>query len=152
MFCLQIHHVEQTNTKMYCYFESQYVETNTASKLFLCKFMYHFWWGDGKSQNDESPFEFSGTPGPEINSTWRQNVPTWIHPCNYALCNTYRLMHNSRDVSMQGYCVSETIHLGDQGSQKIRTATHRYVQNKQTIICFRLIMDQFFLLFHTCLR
>ena len=27
---------------------------------------------------------------------------------------------------MQGHCVSGTIHPGDQGSQKIRTGTHRF--------------------------
>jgi len=35
-------------------------------------------------------------------------------------------MQNGRDVSMQGHCVSGTIHFGDQGSQKIRTGTHRF--------------------------
>ena len=35
-------------------------------------------------------------------------------------------MHNDGDVSTQGHCVSGTIHLGDQGSQKIGTGTHRF--------------------------
>jgi len=35
------------------------------------------------------------------------------------------LMQNDRDVSMQGHCVSGTIHLANQGFQKIRAGTHR---------------------------
>jgi len=56
----------------------------------------------------------------------KHNVPAFIHPCHCALCYTYRLMHNERDVSMQGHCVSGTNHFGDQVSQKIYTETHRF--------------------------
>jgi len=35
-------------------------------------------------------------------------------------------MQNDRDVSMKGHWVSGTIHLGDQGDQKICTGTHRF--------------------------
>jgi len=72
-------------------------------------------WGDGRSWNDVSPYECSGTPGPQINRPWWHNVPALIHPCHYALCNTYRLMQNGRDISMHGHCVSGTLHLGGPG-------------------------------------
>jgi len=45
---------------------------------------------------------------------------------HYALCNTFRLVQNGRDVSMQGHCVSRPIHLWGPGSQKIPTGTHRF--------------------------
>ena len=50
----------------------------------------------------------------------------WCIPVilQYRVCNTLRLVQNDRDVSMLGHCVSRTIHLGDQGSQKIGTGTH----------------------------
>jgi len=85
------------------------------------------WWGDGTSRNDVSPYECPGTPGPQINRLLRHNVPEMIHPSYeyYALYNRFRLVQNDRDVSIQGHCVSGTIHLGDHGSQKIRTGTHR---------------------------
>jgi len=66
------------------------------------------WSGDGTSRNDISPHECSGTPGPQINHPRWHNVPSLIHLCHYALCNTDRLMQNSRDVSMQGHWVSGT--------------------------------------------
>jgi len=72
------------------------------------------WWGDGTFRNDVSSFECSGTPGPQINRPLRHNVPGLIHPCHYALYNTFRLVQNDRDVTMQGYCVSRTMHLRDQ--------------------------------------
>jgi len=58
------------------------------------------------------------------------NVPETQCPCIYtsfsfAFYNTYRWMNNDRDVSMQGHCVSQTIYLGDLGSQEIHTGTHR---------------------------
>jgi len=49
-----------------------------------------------------------------------------IHPCHFALYNTFRLGQNDRDVSMKGHCVHGTIYLGDQGSQNIRTGTHGF--------------------------
>jgi len=85
-----------------------------------------WWWGDGTSRNDMSPYECSGTPGPQINCPWWHNVPALIHPCHYASTNTYRLMQKDRDVSMQGFSVSGTIHLGDQGFQNIRTGANRF--------------------------
>jgi len=36
------------------------------------------------------------------------------------------LRHNDEDVSMQGHCVYGMIHFDDQGSQNIRTGTHRF--------------------------
>jgi len=56
------------------------------------------------------------------------------HPCHYALYNTFRLMQNDRDISLQAHCVSETIHLGDKGSQKIRKGTHRYGTSRHPTI------------------
>jgi len=46
-------------------------------------------------------------------------IPVIMH---YAI----RTGQNVRDVSMQGHCVSGTIHQGDKGSQKIRTGTPRF--------------------------
>jgi len=85
-----------------------------------------FWWGDGTSRNEVSPCECSRTPGPQINRPLWYNVPALIYPCNYAFCNTFIRVQNARDVSMQGQCVSGTIHFWDQGSLKIRTGTHRF--------------------------
>jgi hypothetical protein len=83
-------------------------------------------WGDGTSRNDVSPYDCSCTFGPQINRPLWHNVPRLIFPCHYALYNTFRLVQNDREVSMQGHCVSGTIHLGDQGSQNIRSGTHRF--------------------------
>jgi len=58
-------------------------------------------------------YEFYGTPVPQINRPWWYNVPALMHPCHYALYDTYRLMHNDWYVSLQGNFVSETINLGD---------------------------------------
>jgi len=82
-------------------------------------------WGDGTSRNLVSPYECSGTPGPQMNRPLWHNVPELIHPCHFASYNTFRLVQNDRDVSMQGHCVSGSLHLGDQGSENIRTGTHR---------------------------
>ena len=70
------------------------------------------WSDDGTSRNDVSPYECSG---PKINRPLKHNVPGLIHPCHYALCNTFWLLQNGRDVSLKGHCASGTIHLGDQG-------------------------------------
>jgi len=98
---------------------------------------YFYWtggdlcWSDidggvtGHPPNDVSPYKCSGTPGPQLNRPLWHNVPGLIHLCHYALYNTFWLVHNDRDVSMQGHCVSGTIHLGDQGTQNIRMRTHR---------------------------
>jgi len=83
-------------------------------------------WGDGTSRNDMSPYECSGTPGPQIIRPLWHNVPVLIHLSPYPLYNTFRLAQNDWDVSMQGHCASGTIHLGDQGSQKICSTTHRF--------------------------
>jgi len=42
-------------------------------------------WGDGKSQNDVSPNEFSETPGPQNESSQKRNVSSLIriHPFHY---------------------------------------------------------------------
>ena len=82
-------------------------------------------WGDGTSRNYVSPYECSGTPGPQINRPLWHNVPGLKHPCHYSLYNTFRLVQNDRDLSIQGHRVSGTIHLGDQGSKNICTGTHR---------------------------
>jgi len=76
-------------------------------------------WGDGMSPNNVSPYECSWTPGPRINRPLWHNFPGLIYPCHFALYKTFRLVQNDRDVSIQGHCVSGTIHLGDQGSQNI---------------------------------
>ena len=82
------------------------------------------WWGEGTSQNDVSPHKCSWTLGPQINRSLWHNVPGLLHPCHYSLNNTFRLVQNDRDVSLQGYCIFGTIDLGDQGSQNNHTGTH----------------------------
>jgi len=72
------------------------------------------WWDLLK----QCPCEFSRTTGPQNESSQKHVAPALIHPCHYASHNTFMLMHNDRDVSMQVHCVYETIHLGDQGSRK----------------------------------
>ena len=67
-----------------------------------------------------------GIPGPQMNRPLGHNVPGLIPPCHYALSDTFWLVQNCRDGSMQGHCVSGKIHIGDQGSQIIRTGTHRF--------------------------
>jgi len=103
-----------------------------------------FRWGDGTSRNDVSPYKCSGTPGPQINRPMWRNVPGSIHPCHYALCTTFRLVKNDRDISMRGHCVSGTIHLGDQGSQNIRTGTHRFGTSRHPPSFYFYIMDPSF--------
>jgi len=76
--------------------------------------MTDFEWGDGTSRDDVSPYECSETPGPQIIRPLRHKVPGLIHPCHYALYHTLRLVRNDGDVSVQGHCVSGTIHLGGQ--------------------------------------
>jgi len=94
-----------------------------------------------------SPYECSGTPGPKINRTLRHNVPGLIR--EIPVINHYstiRSVHNDRDVSMQRHCVSGTIHLGDQGSQNIRTGTHRFGTSRHPIISYRYtipVLDKF---------
>jgi len=94
----------------------------------------YFRWGDGTSRNDVSPYECSGTPGPQINRTLWHNIPGLTHPCYFD--HIYVLYHayNDRDVSIQGHCVSGTIDLGDQGSQNIRTGTHRFGTSRHPTI------------------
>ena len=84
------------------------------------------WLGDGTSRNNVSSCECSGTPCRRINRPLWHNVPGLVHPCHYALYKTFWLVQIGRDISMQGHCVSGTIHLGDQGSQNIHTGTHRF--------------------------
>jgi hypothetical protein len=93
---------------------------------YLWQFWRFFWWGDGTSPNDVSLYEYSGTPSHQINRPGTQHVPRMIHPCHYMRDTIHICDKNDRDVSMQGHFVSGTIHLGDQGSQKIRTGTHRF--------------------------
>jgi len=45
-------------------------------------------------------------------------------------------MNNDWDVSMQGHCVSGTIHFGDQGSQKIRTGTSHFRTSRPKNVIF----------------
>jgi len=87
---------------------------------------YQSWCGDGTSGNNVSLFKCSGTPGPQINCSLWHNVPGLIHPCHCTWYNTFRLVKNDRDVSMQGHCVSGTIRLGDQRSQNNRRRTHSF--------------------------
>jgi len=63
-------------------------------------------------------YEFSGTPGPQNES----NVSALIQFCIDAYC----IMHNDRNALMQEHCVPTDDIFGDQGSQKIRTGTHRF--------------------------
>ena len=70
--------------------------------------------------------QFSGTPGPQINRPWWHYIPALVLPWHFALYNTYMLMQNDRDISLQGHCVSVTNRLGDQGSQNIRMGAHRF--------------------------
>ena len=72
------------------------------------------------------PYKFSGIPGPLDEWSRKHNVPAFIIPCHYALYNTFWLVQNGRDVSMQGHCVFGTINQGDQGSQNILTGTNRF--------------------------
>jgi len=53
-----------------------------------------------------------------------------------ALCIMHydKLIQNCRVVSMQGYVVSGTIHLGDQGSHKTRTGTNRLGMSRNPTI------------------
>ena len=62
------------------------------------------------------------------------DVPGLIHLCHYSLYNTFRLVENDRDVSMQGQCLSGTIHFGDQGSEKIRTGTHCFETSRHPTV------------------
>jgi len=87
---------------------------------------YLLGWGDWTSRNDVCTYECSWTPRPHMNRPLWHNVPGLMHPRHYALSNTFWLVQNGRNVSMQGRCFSGTIHLGDQGSQNIRTGTHRF--------------------------
>jgi len=102
-------------------------------ELYIHVIMY-MWWGDETSRNDVSLYEFSGTPGPQINRPIWHNIPGLIHPRHFASYNTFRLVQIDRDVSMQGHCVSGTIHLGDEGSQNIWTGTHRFRPSRHPTI------------------
>jgi len=59
-------------------------------------------------------------------SSPKHNVPALIHPCHFSPTKTYSIMHNDRDVSIQGHCVARDDQFGDQGSQNLRTGTHRF--------------------------
>jgi len=88
------------------------------------------------SWSDMSPYECSVNPGPKIKRPLWHNDPGLKHPCHYALYNTFRLVQSDRDGSMQRHCVSGTIHLGDQGSQKIRAGTHRFGTSRHPTVIF----------------
>ena len=63
-------------------------------------------WGDGTSRKDLSPYECSETPCPLDETSRKHNVPALIHPCHFAPAKTYCIMHNDRDASIQGRCVT----------------------------------------------
>ena len=67
-----------------------------------------FWWGDGTSWNDVSPYEYSVTPCPLVESSRKHSVPALIHPFHFAPTKTkrYCIMHDDKDVSVQGHCVT----------------------------------------------
>jgi len=81
-------------------------------------------WSDGTTRNDVSRYEFSETPDPLDETSWKRNVPALIDPCQFASYYTYSIMNNDRGVSMPGYCVTRDLSFEDQGSQNIRTGTH----------------------------
>jgi len=78
----------------------------------------------------------SGGPGVVESScgdTWFRDVPS-PHLIQYAYAFA---MHYDRDATIQGHCVSRTINVGDQGSQKIRTGTHRFGTSFHPTISFQ---------------
>jgi len=106
--------------------EEGYIKKPTLRRPFPC--------GDGTSGNDVSPYECSGTPGPQNNRPLWHTVPGLIRPCHNALYNTFRLVQNYRDVSMRGHCVLGTINL----------ATSKSLQ------CKCLLNTHFSCIIHTC--
>ena len=58
----------------------------------------------------------------------KMSLDWYTSPCHYAFYTTFFWLGQiSRDVSVLGHCFFPgTIHLGDQGSQNIRTGTHRF--------------------------
>jgi len=70
----------------------------------------HFsWWGDGTSRNDVSPYECSGTPGPQIIRPVWHNFPGLIHLCRfdhiysmYCIMQIMTGMYQSRDTVFLG--------------------------------------------------
>jgi len=67
-----------------------------------------------------------------ITTPWQWTLHAWD---KVRWQGTFWLVQNYRDVSMQGHCVSGTIHPGNQGSQKIRTGTQfQEVQSSHQIM------------------
>jgi len=83
---------------------------------------------DGGKGRRSVPVRIALDPCPKNEWSQNRNLPTLIHPCNFAISNTYSLIHNDRDVSIKGHCVSGTISFYDQGSQKIRTGMLRFIR------------------------
>jgi len=104
----------------YSYSDSSHSTSVISSNFSFCGSM------DRTSCNDVSAHEFSGTPGPKNKSSRKRNVPVLIHTGHYTTTYTHCKMHIDWNVSIQGDCVSGTIHFGDRGSQKIRKGTHRF--------------------------
>jgi len=53
------------------------------------------------------------------------------------------LVQNDRDVSLKGHCVSGTIRLGDQGSQNIRTGSHRFGTSRHPTVILLIVGETF---------
>jgi len=68
---------------------------------FPLSFLYVTGRVDGTSRYDVSPNEFLGPMVLKMNGPRTNNVTALIHLCHYAFYDTYRLMHNDRDVSIQ---------------------------------------------------
>jgi len=66
---------------------------------------------------------------------WIYTSPVIMH-CTICTC---WLVQNGRDVSKQWHCVSGTIHLGNQGSQNIRTGTQRFGTSRHHTV--RMYLD-----------
>jgi len=127
--------LDSKNVKVYSIFARYYLFFGFDFQVFiLCLKLTllplqvaYLGWGDRTSRNDVSPYECSGTPGPQINRPLWHNVPGLMHPYQYALYTSFWLVQNDGNISMQGHCVSGTIHIGNQGSRNIRTGTRHLV-------------------------
>ena len=91
-------------------------------------------WGDGTSRNDVSPYECSGTPGPQINRPLSTMSLDWYIPViliTYMYCiihiHVMSGTYQSRDIVFPG----RLHNLGDQGSQKnlFRDTSFRDIQS-----------------------
>ena len=78
----------------------------------------YLWGAYGTSRHHVSPLNIFWDPWspklfvPETQSPWKD---TWL---SYCMIQFENVMHNDRDVSMLGHCVSGTIKLGTMGPRK----------------------------------